>query len=186
MAIAFAFWCCLYFSEISISNGEIMKYNDVINHSSIKNYFGANSEEWIDSLNSLVEKKEIGEMHVDDPDARKLLSNTYKFSFFGFIFNYLWAAYHNTKGWIYFCIGYLILQTIDLFFLEGVASTVILIAISMYFGFAGKSLLLQTKSDELCKTGNLTSHSWARVAVAFVIVTGGIFAAVIISESINL
>ncbi|MDA9102558.1 hypothetical protein N9K13_04105 [Gammaproteobacteria bacterium] len=25
MAIAFAFWCCLYFSEISISNGEIMK-----------------------------------------------------------------------------------------------------------------------------------------------------------------
>jgi len=24
MAIAFAFWCCLYFSEISISNGEIM------------------------------------------------------------------------------------------------------------------------------------------------------------------
>jgi len=39
-----------------------MKYNDVINHSSIKNYFGANSEKWIDSLNSLVEKKEIGEM----------------------------------------------------------------------------------------------------------------------------
>ena len=163
-----------------------MKYDDVINHLSIKNYFGANSEEWIDSLNSLVGKKEIGEMHVDDPDARKLLSNTYKFSLFGFIFNYLWAAYHNTKGWIYFCIGYLILHFIDVFFLEGVASTVILIAISMYFGFAGKSLLLQTKADELCKTGSLTSQSWARVAVAFAIVTGGIFAAVIISESINL
>ena len=163
-----------------------MKYDDVINHLSIKNYFGANSEEWIDSLNSLVEKKEIGEMHVDNPDARKLLSNTYKFSLFGFIFNYLWAAYHNTKGWIYFCIGYSILQLIDILFLKEVASTVIFIAISMYFGFAGKSLLLQTKADELCKTGNLTSQSWARVAVAFVIVAGGIFVVVIISESINL
>ena len=104
-----------------------MKYNDVINHPSLKDYFGKNSEKWINSLNLLVEKKNLGEKEVDDKEARGLLIASQKFSWLGFFLNFFWAAYLN-------------------------------------------------------KTSNLSSPSWGRVAVAFLIIFGGLIALAIISE----
>ena len=159
-----------------------MKYNDVINHPSLKDYFGKNSEKWIDSLNLLVEKKNLGEKEVDDKEARGLLLASQKFSWLGFFLNFFWAAYHNINGWIYFCIGYVTLVAIDIFFLGDVLSSGISVVPAAGFGVMGRSLLLASKADELNKTSNLSSPSWGRVAVAFLIIFGGILAAAIISE----
>jgi hypothetical protein len=159
-----------------------MKYNDVINHPSLKDYFGKKAEKWIDSLNLLVEKKNLGEKEIDDKEARQLLFGLFKFTWLGFFFTFFWAAYHNLNGWIYFCIGYVTLVAIDVFFLGEVLSSGISVVPAAGFGLMGRSLLLASKADELNKTSNLSSPSWGRVAVAFLIIFGGILAAAIISE----
>ena len=159
-----------------------MKYNDVINHPSLKDYFGKNSEKWIDSLNSLVEKKNLGEKEVDDKEARRLLTASQKFSWLAFFLTFYWAAYHNLNGWIYFCIGVVIVHAIDIIFLGSSASPGIAFGAGWVFGLMGRSHLLISKADELTKTSNLSPPSWGRVAVAFLIYGGGILLAYTIAE----
>lgn len=159
-----------------------MKYNDVINHPSLKDYFGKNSEKWIDALNSLVEKKNLGEKEVDDKEARELLNRSFKFSWLGFFFQFYWAAYHNINGWINVCLMFGFLQAIDTLFFEANYAWNISIVVSMLYGIFGKSLLLGSKADELTKTSNLSSPSWGRVAVSILIIFVSILIPVTIAE----
>jgi len=158
-----------------LKSGEGMNYSDVVNHDALKAYFGEKSEKWITSLNTIIDQKRIGHMDVDSVESKKLLYQSRKWSWLGFFFTFFWAAYHNVSNWIQFSILYVILHIIDTFFLGEVAATAISVTAGILFGMLGRTFLLDSKAQELSKTGNLTPPSWVRVGAAILIIMGGIF-----------
>jgi len=159
-----------------------MKYAHVVNSPALRDYFGKRSTQWILELNTLINKSGIRESEVTDKNAENKLRTTQKWSWLGFFFFYYWAAYHNSVYWLQLVIFMSVLNTIDMLFFSGVFSAGIAIAPGVYLGFFGKSLLLTAKAKELDETGNLTSPSWVRVIIAFVVFNTPIILTVLFLE----
>ena len=153
-----------------------MKYIDAVNHPSLKDYFGKRGDKWIVALKSAIDKAKIGEMDVND----KNLPLFQKWSWMGFFFSLSWGAYHNITGWIYLCIGYVILHLIDMFFLGEVAGGSLSTMACGMVALWGRALLLIAKGKELSETGNLTPPSWGRVGISILIIVVPLFIAELI------
>lgn len=147
-----------------------MKYIEVVNHPSLKEYFGERGDKWIQSLTALINKKSVGDMEVGDKGAEKLLLSTWKWSWLGFFFTFYWLAYHNVKYWMPFCIGYLVLNLIDIFFLDFALATPLSIVPAAVYGMFGRCQMLASKAEELSKTGSLAPPSWKNVGIALLII----------------
>jgi len=146
-----------------------MTYDEMISSNAVQEYFGKRHKKWQDELTKIVRKKAVSGEKISNTDAEKKIMQTTKFSFMGFLFNFIWLAYHNGKYWLAMSAFISAANTIDILFFNSSLGTPLSIAPAVLVAMYGKSYILAAKAEELAKNGTLSSPSWGRVFQAIAI-----------------
>lgn len=146
-----------------------MKLQDVVNSEALRTYFGTKADRWIPELTALLAKKGIEQGDINDKSVEAQLNQTTRWSWLGFLFTWLWAAYHNVGYWIPVTLTFAALGYLDTVFFDDRFVIPLSIAPAVVYGLYGKSFLLAAKAKELSATGSLQGVAWSRVVVSLVI-----------------